>query len=62
MLSQPRALVLPVAAFAFVLFALWSRYMRSSVMDNLVRTHRPHGPTKGAGERRFCGGTSSAIR
>ena len=39
-LSQPRALVLPVLAYAFVLYALWSRYMRSSVMDNLVQDYR----------------------
>ena len=52
-LSQPRALVLPVTAFAFVLYALWSRYMRSSVMDNLVQDYVRTARAKGAGERRI---------
>jgi peptide/nickel transport system permease protein len=51
-LSQPRALVLPVIAYAFVLYALWSRYMRSSVMDNLVQDYVRTARAKGAGERR----------
>ena len=33
-LSDPKALVLPVAAFSFGVYALWSRYMRSSAMDS----------------------------
>jgi peptide/nickel transport system permease protein len=52
-LSQPRALVLPVLAYAFVLYALWSRYMRSSVMDNLVQDYVRTARAKGAGERRI---------
>jgi len=52
-LSQPRALVLPVGAYAFVLYALWSRYMRSSVMDNLVQDYVRTARAKGAGERRI---------
>jgi peptide/nickel transport system permease protein len=55
-LSQPRALVLPVAAFAFVLYALWSRYMRSSVMDNLVQDYVRTARAKGASERRVLWG------
>jgi len=55
-LSQPRALVLPVAAYAFVLYALWSRYMRSSVMDNLVQDYVRTARAKGAGERRILWG------
>jgi peptide/nickel transport system permease protein len=51
-LSQPRALVLPVISYAFVLFALWSRYMRSSVMDNLVQDYVRTARAKGASERR----------
>ena len=51
-LSDPRALVLPVAAYAFVLYALWSRYMRSSVMDNLVQDYVRTARAKGASERR----------
>lgn len=55
-LSQPRALVLPVIAYAFLLFALWSRYMRSSVMDNLVQDYVRTARAKGASERRVLWG------
>jgi peptide/nickel transport system permease protein len=51
-LAQPRALVLPVVAYAFVLYALWSRFMRSSVMDNLVQDYVRTARAKGASERR----------
>jgi peptide/nickel transport system permease protein len=55
-LSDPKALVLPVAAFAFVQYALWSRYMRSSVMDNLVQDYVRTARAKGASERRVLWG------
>ncbi len=55
-LSQPRALVLPVLSYAFVLYALWSRYMRSSVMDNLVQDYVRTARAKGASERRVLWG------
>jgi peptide/nickel transport system permease protein len=55
-LSQPRALVLPVLAYAFVLYALWSRFMRSSVMDNLVQDYVRTARAKGASERRVLWG------
>jgi peptide/nickel transport system permease protein len=55
-LSQPRALVLPVLAYAFVLYALWSRFMRSSVMDNLVQDYVRTARAKGATERRVLWG------
>jgi peptide/nickel transport system permease protein len=55
-LSQPRALVLPVFAYAFLLYALWSRYMRSSVMDNLVQDYVRTARAKGASERRVIWG------
>jgi peptide/nickel transport system permease protein len=51
-LSDPRALVLPVVSYAFVLYALWSRYMRSSTMDNLVQDFVRTARAKGASERR----------
>jgi peptide/nickel transport system permease protein len=51
-LGDPRALVLPVVSYAFLLYALWSRYMRSSVMDNLVQDYVRTARAKGAGERR----------
>jgi peptide/nickel transport system permease protein len=55
-MSQPRALVLPVAAFAFGIYALWSRYMRSSVMDNLVQDYVRTARAIGASERRVLWG------
>jgi len=55
-LSQPRALVLPVVSYAFVLYALWSRFMRSSVMDNLVQDYVRTARAKGASERRVLWG------
>jgi peptide/nickel transport system permease protein len=55
-LSQPRALILPVLAYSFVLYALWSRYMRSSVMDNLVQDYVRTARAKGASERRVLWG------
>ena len=51
-LADPRGLVLPVVAYSFVLYALWSRYMRSSVMDNLVQDYVRTARSKGASERR----------
>jgi len=50
-LSDPRALVLPVFTYAFLLYALWSRYMRSSTMDNLVLDYVRTARAKGASER-----------
>ena len=55
-LAQPQALALPVLAYAFVLYALWSRYMRSSVMDNLVQDYVRTARAKGASERRVLWG------
>ena len=55
-LGDPRALILPVVAYAFLLFALWSRYMRSSVMDNLVQDYVRTARAKGASERRVIWG------
>jgi peptide/nickel transport system permease protein len=51
-LSDPWALVLPVTAFSFSLYALWSRYMRSSVMDNLVQDYVRTALAKGSSQRR----------
>jgi peptide/nickel transport system permease protein len=55
-LGQPRALILPVVTFAFLLYALWSRYMRSSVLDNLVQDYVRTARAKGASERRVVWG------
>jgi peptide/nickel transport system permease protein len=55
-LSQPKALVLPVFTYAFLGYALWSRFMRSSVMDNLVQDYVRTARAKGASERRVLWG------
>ena len=55
-LSEPRALVLPVVTYAFLLYALWSRYMRSSVLDNLVQDYVRTARAKGASENRVVWG------
>ena len=54
--ADPAALVLPVATYAFVAFALWSRFMRSSVMDNIVQDYVRTARAKGASERRVLWG------
>lgn len=56
LLSQPGALVLPVITYAFVAFALWSRFMRSSVMDNIIQDYVRTARSKGASERRVIWG------
>jgi peptide/nickel transport system permease protein len=55
-LADPRALVLPVFTYAFLLYALWSRYMRSSVLDNLVQDYVRTARAKGASERQVVWG------
>jgi peptide/nickel transport system permease protein len=55
-LGEPRALVLPVVTYAFLLYALWSRYMRSSVLDNLVQDYVRTARAKGASERQVVWG------
>lgn len=56
LLNQPRALVLPVATLAVVTVALWSRYMRSSAVDNLVQDYIRTARSKGASEARVLFG------
>jgi peptide/nickel transport system permease protein len=56
LLNQPRALVLPVATLAIVTIALWSRYMRSSAVDNLVQDYIRTARSKGASEARVLFG------
>ncbi len=50
-LSQPRALVLPVATRTLVNFALFSRYMRSSAIDALAQDYIRTARAKGLSER-----------
>ena len=55
-LGDPHALVLPVFTYAFGFYAIWSRYMRSSVLDNLVQDYVRTARAKGASERRVIWG------
>jgi peptide/nickel transport system permease protein len=49
-LSQPLALVLPVSALALVTIALFSRFMRSSAIENLVQDYIRTARAKGVSE------------
>ncbi|MGH3496971.1 MAG: ABC transporter permease [Nocardioidaceae bacterium] len=51
-LSQPMGLVLPVMSLVLLSVSLFTRYMRSSVMDNLVQDYVRTARSKGASERR----------
>jgi peptide/nickel transport system permease protein len=55
-LGDPHALVLPVFTYAFGFYAIWSRYMRSSVLDNLVQDYVRTARAKGASERQVIWG------
>src|SRR5690348_2283259 len=46
------AMILPICTLAVVTIALFSRYMRSSVLDNLTEDYVRTARAKGAGERR----------
>jgi len=52
MLADPQALILPVVSYAFGLYASWSQFMRSSVLENLVQDYVRTAYAKGAGEQR----------
>jgi len=45
-----------VITYAFLLYALWSRYMRSSVLDNMVQDYVRTARAKGASERQVVWG------
>jgi peptide/nickel transport system permease protein len=47
------ALILPIISLALVTVALFSRYMRSAVLDNLTEDYVRTAKAKGAGERRI---------
>ncbi|MFN2479036.1 MAG: ABC transporter permease [Pseudonocardiaceae bacterium] len=49
-LSQPAGLILPVLTLALVTIAQFSRYMRSSVIENLAEDYVRTARAKGAGE------------
>ncbi|MGZ4493172.1 MAG: ABC transporter permease [Nocardioides sp.] len=51
-LSQPAGLVLPVASLVLLDIALFTRYMRSAMLDNLVQDYVRTAYSKGAGRRR----------
>jgi peptide/nickel transport system permease protein len=50
-LSQPGGLILPVATLALLTIAQFSRYARSSVIENLAEDYVRTARAKGAGER-----------
>jgi peptide/nickel transport system permease protein len=50
--TQFSALVLPIVSLALLTVALFSRYMRSSVLDNLTEDYVRTARAKGASERR----------
>jgi peptide/nickel transport system permease protein len=50
--SQPSAFVLPVATLALISIASYSRYMRSSVMENLTQDYVRTARANGASDRR----------
>jgi peptide/nickel transport system permease protein len=50
-LSQPAGLILPVMTLALLTIAQFSRYMRSSVIENLAEDYVRTARAKGAGER-----------
>ena len=51
MLSQPSALILPVASLTLVTYASFSRYMRSSALDTLAQDYIRTARAKGLPER-----------
>ncbi len=51
-LSQPAGLVLPVASLVLLEVSLFTRYMRSAMLDNLVQDYVRTAYSKGAGQRR----------
>jgi peptide/nickel transport system permease protein len=51
-ISHPLGLILPVATLALVTIALFSRYMRSAALDNIVEDYVRTARAKGASERR----------
>jgi peptide/nickel transport system permease protein len=53
--SQPAAFVLPVVTLTLISVASFSRYMRSSVMENLTQDYVRTARANGAGERRITG-------
>jgi peptide/nickel transport system permease protein len=55
-LSDPAALIMPVFTLAFLGYASWSRFMRSSVLDNIVQDYVRTARAKGASERRVLWG------
>jgi peptide/nickel transport system permease protein len=51
-LSQPAGLVLPVASLVLLDISLFTRYMRSAMLDNLVQDYVRTAYSKGAGKNR----------
>jgi peptide/nickel transport system permease protein len=52
-LSDPKALILPVTTLTLVTVAAFSRYIRSSVLENLIQDYVRTARAKGAGRQRL---------
>ena len=52
-LGQPLSLVLPIATLTIITVALFSRYMRSSAIDNLLQDYIRTARAMGTPERRI---------
>ncbi|HEY1644322.1 MAG TPA: ABC transporter permease, partial [Streptosporangiaceae bacterium] len=52
LLTNFNALVLPIISLTLITIALFSRYMRSAVLDNLTEDYVRTAKAKGAGQRR----------
>lgn len=55
-ITDPQAFVLPIATLAATTVALFSRYMRSSVLDTIAEDYVRTARAKGAGQRRVLYG------
>jgi peptide/nickel transport system permease protein len=51
--TEFNAMILPITSLALVTIALFSRYMRSSVLDNITEDYVRTAKAKGASERRI---------
>ena len=60
-LQQPSALVLPVVTLAIVTIALFSRFVRSSTIENLTQDYVRTARAKGVPSGGSCSGTCCAT-
>ena len=53
MMASSRSMILPIATLTLITIALFSRYARSAVLDNLTEDYVRTAKAKGASERRI---------